>query len=136
QKITIRSGKVLPFEATRRCRLVTQLGRGGKTWLTDPRFAGTSIWYDVVNSVLSLLENKRFVVMLVGATDTGKSTFSTYLANVALESGFVPAIIDGDIGQGDLGPPTSIGAVILSKQTIDLRDIICNLFEFVGSTSP
>ncbi|MDQ4100776.1 MAG: hypothetical protein M3115_01125, partial [Thermoproteota archaeon] len=77
-------------------------------------------------------------VMLVGDTDTGKSTLAIYLANMAIMRGLVPSVIDGDIGQGDLAPPTAIGAAILSKQAIDLRDVNVNtnLFEFVGSISP
>jgi polynucleotide 5'-hydroxyl-kinase GRC3/NOL9 len=78
--------------------------------------------------------------MLVGDTDTGKSTLAIYLANMAIKNGLVPSVIDGDIGQGDLAPPTAIGAVVLSKQVVDLRDVntttTTNQFEFVGGISP
>ena len=82
---------------------------------------------------------KKITVMLVGATDTGKSTLTIYLANMAILRGLVPCVIDGDIGQGDLAPPTAIGAAVLSKQVIDLRDVgttSSSMFEFVGSISP
>jgi polynucleotide 5'-hydroxyl-kinase GRC3/NOL9 len=76
--------------------------------------------------------------MLVGDTDTGKSTLAIYLANMAIRRGLAPSVIDGDMGQGDLAPPTAIGAVILSKEVVDLRDadVNSNLFEFIGNISP
>jgi polynucleotide 5'-hydroxyl-kinase GRC3/NOL9 len=136
QTITIRAGKALPFEPRGRCRLRARLGSGGRRWLADPTKSGTSIWRDVAQQVSSLAADKGVTVMLAGDTDTGKSTLSAYLANLTLERGFVPCLIDGDIGQGDLGPPASIGAAILSKQVTDLRDVAASIFEFVGNISP
>jgi polynucleotide 5'-hydroxyl-kinase GRC3/NOL9 len=136
QIITIRAGKALPFEPRGKCRLRARLGRGGRRWLADPTKAGTFIWRDIARRVSSLAADKGVTVMLAGDTDTGKSTLSAYLANLTLERGLVPCLIDGDIGQGDLGPPATIGAAILSKQVTDLGDVAANLFEFVGNISP
>jgi polynucleotide 5'-hydroxyl-kinase GRC3/NOL9 len=137
QTITIRDGKALPFEPRGRCRLRAQLGRGGRMWLADPAKAGTWLWRDIAQELTSSVgSSKKTTVMLIGDTDTGKSTLSVYLANVMLKRGLTPCIVDGDIGQGDLAPPTSIGAAVLSKQVTDLRDVDASLFEFVGNTSP
>lgn len=76
------------------------------------------------------------VVMVVGATDTGKSTFSTYLANLALGRGIETCVIDGDIGQGDLAPPAALAAAVLKEPVVDLRDARAGLFEFVGAITP
>ena len=135
QAIKVRAGKALPFEPSSRCKLRARLGRGGRMWLTDPAEAGTSMWHDIAKQVSALAE-KKITVMLAGDTDTGKSTFSAYLANVALSRQLVPCIIDGDIGQGDLEPPASIGAAALSGHVTDLRDTRASLFEFVGDISP
>ncbi|AFU59864.1 GTPase or GTP-binding protein-like protein [Candidatus Nitrososphaera gargensis Ga9.2] len=134
--ITVRAGKALPFEPRGRCRLRARLGRGGSMWLADPAKAGVSLWRGITQELTDLVGNKKTTVMLVGETDTGKSTLSVYLANVMLNRGLVPCIVDGDIGQGDLAPPTSIGAAVLPRQVTDLRDVDASLFEFVGSTSP
>ena len=136
QTVKISAGKALPFEPSGRCRLRARLGRGGKMWMADPTAAGTSMWRSLAQQVSSLAGGKKITVILVGDTDTGKSTLSTYLANVALARGFAPCIIDGDIGQGDLAPPASIGAAALSRQVTDLREVSASLFEFVGNTSP
>ena len=131
--ITVRAGKALPFEPAGRCRLRVRLGRGSRMWLADPSVAGISIWREIAQQMIA--DNKK-VVMLVGDNDTGKSTLAAYLANVALGRGLAPFIIDGDIGQGDLAPPTCIGATALSTPVTDLRDASASAFEFVGSISP
>jgi polynucleotide 5'-hydroxyl-kinase GRC3/NOL9 len=68
--------------------------------------------------------------------DTGKSTFCTYLANTALKLGIISCIIDGDIGQGDIVPPSAIGSTIINQAVTDLRDATATHFGFVGSISP
>jgi polynucleotide 5'-hydroxyl-kinase GRC3/NOL9 len=136
QTIKVRAGKALPFEPSNKCRLQVQLGHGASLWWADPNEAGTSMWRSLVQQVSALAAGKKITVMLVGDTDTGKSTLTTYLANMSIRHGLVPRVIDADIGQGDLAPPTAIGAAVLSKQIVDLRDVSASMFEFVGSISP
>lgn len=136
QTVRVRAGKSLPFEPSNRCRLQAWLGHGARIWWADPRQAGTSMWRSLAQQVCALAARKKTIVMMVGDTDTGKSTLAIYLANMAIKRGLVPIVIDGDIGQGDLAPPTAIGAAVLSKQVVDLRDVNTSLFEFVGSISP
>ena len=140
QIVNVRAGKALPFEPSNRwCRLHVQLGHGARLWWANPKQAGTSMWRNLAEEVSALAAGKKTItVMLVGDSDTGKSTLAIYLANMAITNGLVPSVIDGDIGQGDLAPPTAIGAVVLSKQVVDLRDVntTTNQFEFVGGISP
>jgi polynucleotide 5'-hydroxyl-kinase GRC3/NOL9 len=141
QIVKVRAGKALPFEPSNRwCRLHARLGHGARLWWANPTLAGTSMWHSLSEQVSALAAGKKTTttVMLVGDTDTGKSTLAIYLANMAIRSGLVPSIIDGDIGQGDLAPPTAIGAAVLSKQVVDLRDVntTTSQYEFVGSISP
>lgn len=139
QIVKVRSGKALPFEPRNQwCRLQAQLGYGARLWWADSKQAGISMWRTLSEQVLTLAANNKAIttVMLVGDTDTGKSTLSIYLANMAIRNGLIPSIIDGDIGQGDLAPPTAIGAALLSKQLVDLRDVNASQFEFIGGISP
>jgi polynucleotide 5'-hydroxyl-kinase GRC3/NOL9 len=139
QIVKVRSGKALPFEPrNQRCRLRVQLGYGASLWWANPKQAGISMWRSLSEQVSAMAANKKAIttIMLVGDTDTGKSTLSVYLANIAIRNGLVPSIIDGDIGQGDLAPPTAIGAAVLSKQLLDLRDANASHFEFIGGISP
>jgi polynucleotide 5'-hydroxyl-kinase GRC3/NOL9 len=136
QTVKVRAGRALPFELSNRCRLHAQLGHGARMWWAHPNQAGTSMWRVVAQQVFALTAGKKITVMLLGGTDTGKSTLALYLANMAIRYGLVPCVIDGDIGQGDLAPPTALGAAILSQQMVDLRDVSTTEFEFVGSITP
>ena len=140
QTVKVRAGKALPFEPNSKCMLQARLGPGARVWWADPRQAGTWMWRVLAQQVSALAERKKSTTfMIIGDTDTGKSTLAMYLANTAISRGFVPSIIDGDIGQGDLAPPTAIGAAVLTTQLVDLRDVNSNnnnIFEFVGSVSP
>ncbi|MGQ9732847.1 MAG: Clp1/GlmU family protein, partial [Candidatus Zipacnadales bacterium] len=47
-------------------------------------------------------------VMVVGAADSGKSTFCRWLAAKRAASGHLTWLIDADVGQSHLGPPATI----------------------------
>ena len=49
------------------------------------------------------------IVLVIGATDAGKSTFCRFLVDSALAQGFKTAFVDTDVGQSQIGPPTTIG---------------------------
>ena len=124
-------GKILPFERGSGCKISCI---GGESWLASSSFVGTSIWKDMVQRIL--FDMGLRTVLIIGKSDTGKSTFAVYLINEALQNGFRLCIIDADIGQGDLSPPNAIGGTILSNQITDLREVNPRFIEFVGSISP
>ena len=49
------------------------------------------------------------IVLVIGATDVGKSTFCRFLADFALAADLKVACVDADIGQSRIGPPTTVG---------------------------
>ena len=78
------------------------------------------------------------VVYLLGAIDTGKTTFGRELARRAVEAGIPVAIVDADSVQSAIGPPTTIGLKHIRTGS-DLEPAA--LFEadalgFVGSLVP
>ena len=131
-RVLVNVGKILPFEKGSNCKIHCI---GGESWLASCSFAGTSIWKDIVQRILFDVRILR-TVLIIGNSDTGKSTFAVYLINEVLKKGFKPCIIDADIGQGDLAPPNTIGGAIISAQITDLRDVNPQSIEFVGSTNP
>lgn len=78
------------------------------------------------------------VVMLVGDIDTGKTTFGIELARRATQAGIPAAIVDADIVQSTVGPPTTVGMKLcagsetLSRETLRPADSL----GFVGSLVP
>ncbi len=89
------------------------------------------IWLKYSHEILQ----KKGVVMIIGAPDTGKTTFATFLANQALKNGISVAIIDSDIGQSDIGPPSTIGLAFLRHSITHIAEVTADAFYFVGTTS-
>jgi len=134
-KIVVRKNKVLPFEADEDVSLIVALGEKGESWITHDK-VGMRIWKDLEEKVFTNFESGKRKLMIIGETDSGKSTLTSYLVNIALMRGLKVIIIDGDIGQGDLAPPGCIGATIVRNKIYDLRDLRAEIFGFLGFTSP
>ena len=96
-------------------------------------------WIGLANYLSSKTNQKKpFVTMFIGDVDKGKTTLITLVANTLADMGKSVAIIDADIGQSDIGPPTTIGIGILEKgkKILYLSQLECKKAFFVGSTSP
>lgn len=88
-------------------------------------------WHDVLN----VLEKEKGMVILLGATDTGKSTLAKFLVTHFCKRGLKVAFVDADIGQSSLGPPTAIGLSIFERAP-DWESSQSQEIFFVGSTTP
>jgi polynucleotide 5'-hydroxyl-kinase GRC3/NOL9 len=86
-------------------------------------------------AALEELQRAR-TILLLGATDTGKTTFLTWLGNNLLARQRRIAIVDADVGQSSLGPPTTIGLSLVAAPFQSLQDLRPAALYFVGSTSP
>jgi polynucleotide 5'-hydroxyl-kinase GRC3/NOL9 len=75
-------------------------------------------------------------ILLLGATDTGKTTFLTWAANALRVQGRRIAIVDADVGQSSLGPPTTIGLGLVDQPFRSLQELTPAALYFVGCTSP
>lgn len=83
-----------------------------------------------------IVEERRRVVMILGAVDTGKTTLTAYLANELLKKGCSVGIVDADIGQSHIGPPTTIALGVPKEPFPTLDEVEPERMYFVGSTSP
>jgi polynucleotide 5'-hydroxyl-kinase GRC3/NOL9 len=83
-----------------------------------------------------LLKQSQGVAVVLGDVDVGKSTLSTYLANVCFAHGVQTSIIDGDVGQADIGPPTTTSSSTVSNHILSLQDLRPERSHFIGDTSP
>ncbi|MEW6095411.1 MAG: Clp1/GlmU family protein [bacterium] len=89
-------------------------------------------WIEVKDKVF---ESDLKVVFILGEVDTGKTTFVKWLANQGVETKTI-GIIDADVGQSDIGPPTTIGLGIITDKVENLSFIEPVNFYFVGDISP
>jgi polynucleotide 5'-hydroxyl-kinase GRC3/NOL9 len=76
------------------------------------------------------------VVLIVGEVDSGKSSFCTFLSNVSVRSGLRVSVVDGDVGQSDIGPPTTVSSARVSEPVLSLQELKPETSFFVGDTSP
>jgi len=81
-------------------------------------------------------KSNGFVVMVIGNIDTGKTGLLTFLANTLYLRGKKVAIIDADVGQSDIGPPTTIGLGFMEHPIIHLSEVPLYDAFFVGSVTP
>ena len=84
--------------------------------------------------LLDVLEEEKGVAILLGATDTGKSTLAKFLISHLCKRGLKVGLVDADIGQSFLGPPChdrffSIQiASRLRSHIITARNLLCRLY--------
>jgi polynucleotide 5'-kinase involved in rRNA processing len=76
------------------------------------------------------------VTMVIGESDTGKTTLVTAIANSLVERRQRVAVIDADLGQSEIGPPTTIGLGRVRRRLGRLGEAEVMGLHFVGVTSP
>lgn len=133
EKFIVREGKRLPFETNKRTVLDLILGNGasfeeidGSTIPSSWKAASTEIFY----------LRRPITIMVMGGVDSGKTSFCTFLANQALKRKWKTYIVDADLGQSDIGPPSTIGLSRIKSYVRDLFEIEAESAHFVGVTSP
>lgn len=75
------------------------------------------------------------VTLVLGANDTGKSTLVAHLA-ATLAADHTVAVVDADLGQSDVGPPTTVGLGRVARPGAPLDAAELLGLEFLGVTSP
>jgi polynucleotide 5'-hydroxyl-kinase GRC3/NOL9 len=95
-------------------------------------FASPPEWQGCITSIL---ENPGLVVV-IGSSDTGKTTFCAQLLNASVEAGLKTALVDSDMGQSEVGPPGTIGFAEVSHPVDKLSDLTARRMYFVGSITP
>jgi len=82
------------------------------------------------------LEGKGGIILILGASSSGKTTLLKYLVNQLSRRGKRLAVVDADIGQSTLGPPTTISGVLIDSHQMTIETMKPQEMFFVGSTSP
>jgi polynucleotide 5'-kinase involved in rRNA processing len=93
---------------------------------------------DPYEEVIEKALARRGVVMLLGGLDTGKSTLARRIAGRAIDDGLVAALLDADVGQSTVGPPTTVGLKLCrDRADLDPEALArADHLAFVGATSP
>ena len=89
-------------------------------------------WVHAAEEVLA----RPGVVVLLGASDSGKTTLCRILAEHWRITGRMVGLVDGDIGQSSIGPPTTVGLAMFAPNSLLSLVSGPRSLRFVGSTSP
>ncbi len=133
ETIVIRDGKRAPFYVEKEASFEMTHGKDSEVEESEGNTVPMS-WQKAAGEILAL--EKPTVVMIMGEVDSGKTSLCTFLANTALKAQRAVAIIDADLGQSDIGPPTTIGLAYVKKPVKDLFHVKADDVGFVGYTSP
>jgi polynucleotide 5'-hydroxyl-kinase GRC3/NOL9 len=92
------------------------------------------MWEDSTETVAAKIRAPE-IILILGASDTGKTTFAIELAQRLAQKEPV-AFIDADIGQSRIGPPTTIGSSLIDSSNKDFSKFKTQSLCFVGAVSP
>jgi len=132
-RFVVREGKRIPLEIKEKAEFDLVLGERAAVNEVEGSTIPIS-WENASNQVLE--HGKPVTVMIMGGVDSGKTSFCAYLANKALRRKHRVAMIDADLGQADVGPPSTMGACQITRPVKDPFDIGAQNVLFVGVTSP
>ena len=76
------------------------------------------------------------LALVLGDTDSGKTSLVTHLAGALAARGMAVGVIDADLGQSQIGPPTALGLGRVSRPIDTLGNADCLALAWAGSTSP
>ncbi|MCS7125253.1 MAG: Clp1/GlmU family protein [Candidatus Bathyarchaeota archaeon] len=133
-RVVIRDGKRMPFAVKENATLEVSLGENA----TVEEVEGDTVppsWEEAYKK-LATLQTRPTIALVLGAVDSGKTSFCTYLMNKLVMEGRKVAILDGDLGQSDVGPPCTLSYSVTTKPLTDLFNLEAENAYFVGVTSP
>ncbi|MGD0495662.1 MAG: Clp1/GlmU family protein [Candidatus Bathyarchaeia archaeon] len=133
-KVVIREGKRLPFAVQERAVLDISLGENAAVEEVDGNTIPSS-WIESAQELLDL-QTRPVTAMIFGNADSGKTGFCTYLLNRVLREKRKVAVLDGDLGQSDVGPPSTVAYAFVNKAVTDLFNLQAKNAFFIGETSP
>ncbi|MEM3577856.1 MAG: Clp1/GlmU family protein [Candidatus Bathyarchaeia archaeon] len=133
-KVVIREGKRLPFATEEKTEFDISIGESASVEEVEGSTIPPS-WIEASNEVLEIQERPA-LIMVIGNVDSGKSSFCTYIVNKLLNEKHKVAVLDGDLGQSDIGPPCSVAYNFVAKPVTDLFNLETKNAFFVGVASP
>jgi polynucleotide 5'-hydroxyl-kinase GRC3/NOL9 len=120
-----------PIYATDNALLEIRRGPGS-SWTIVPESTVPPAW----NEAADIVRRQQGVCVIIGEVDSGKSSLCTFLANKCLESEEKIGVVDADVGQADIGPPTTMSSSVVDAPIIGLHKVTADLSSFIGDTTP
>ncbi len=129
--VVVRGSRQIPLETSTGAVVGIRLGSLAKYRMVEGSTIPTA-WREASQ----IIQQSKGTIVTIGDVDSGKSTLSTFLANECYREGSGMGVIDGDVGQADIGPPTTISAAMVRSNIFGLQDLSSLASRFIGYTSP
>lgn len=111
------------------------LEKDARVELASPEEEPYDEWVEIADSIISTC-SEQCTVIVMGPTDSGKTSFVALLANRGIKSKLKVAVIDADVGQADIGPPGFVGLAYPRTWVSWLRFLEPYMLRFIGSIEP
>ena len=128
---TVMRGRRIIVKSLGDSRIDAVLGPEGRI----ERIDGANEVIDTWDNELSKIQLRNSIIVVLGAMDVGKTTVTTILVNKGVKEGLKIGVIDGDPGQNDIGPPTTISASVATGFITHLTQLRNLRSIFVKTTS-
>ena len=131
-RMIIQREKQLPVESIDEAEIEIAVGASGAMMEIE----GSSLpesWENVVDSLEAM---GKGTAMIIGSSDVGKSALCTYLMNELIKTKCNVRVLDADIGQADIGPPTTIASSTPNLPRPTLSHLEPSRMFFVGHNTP
>jgi polynucleotide 5'-kinase involved in rRNA processing len=129
--IEIEVAKQAPLLIREECSIQIRPGPGG-SWKEIEEPTIPTSWIEAVE----IVQRQRGTVIVLGDVDSGKSSICTYLTNMCVQDGLKVGVVDADVGQADIGPPTTVSSASASRPIFSLQELRQETAFFAGDTSP
>jgi polynucleotide 5'-hydroxyl-kinase GRC3/NOL9 len=134
-RIVVREAKRMPFFVREKAFFDISLGVNASLETIAGRSTIPESWNKPIEAIFNS-KNKPVVILILGKIDSGKSSYCTYLVNKLVNGKCRVAVLDGDLGQSDIGPSGTIGYAVTSKPVTELYNLKLENAFFVGVISP
>ncbi|MFX1511647.1 MAG: Clp1/GlmU family protein [Promethearchaeota archaeon] len=128
--VLISPGRIIPLEAETKTEIKLDLS-GGRFKEVE----GKLIPFEWKTLAERMSKQDRFIGIIIGECDSGKTSLILYLTNKLAKSKKV-AVIDCDLGQSKIGPPGTIGLGITTDPYSSLEEMSFIDGYFIGSKIP
>ncbi len=81
------------------------------------------------------IKNIEGIVIIIGCTDSGKSSLTKYLCKRFVEDKLTVSLVDSDVGQSTLGLPGTISMKTFHNEK-DIEDFTFERMSYVGTLNP
>lgn len=132
KNIVIKSWRSRPVHSLTDCNIEYTFGEGGSIEEVE----GNTIPDEWLNVSQVISSRDKVTVMVMGASDSGKTSLATLICNSLMLNNKDTVFFDLDLGQSNICSPTTIGYVRLKTPIPDLSYLRAENMDVVGYTSP